>query len=272
MRRPRPDTRPTPASEAARSLASAQDGLIADLQRRLDRASDPDTRRWFENYLKHAVGVRGVRTPDVERVVAEWQSDHGVAERTPEDRLELAVALIRQAKCEDKLAGILLIQKRLLRRLDAGALLDAVERLFRAGAIRDWSTNDWLCARIVGPLVRREGLPVAERVAGWTESPVLWQRRSAAVSLRTVAADDSFRPLIARVTADLLRERERFVQTGAGWLIADLSRHAPEFAAALVERHFERLTAEVVRRHLKRLPDYESYKERKRKRPGGPRP
>ena len=76
-----------------------------------------------------------------------------------------------------------------------------------------------------------------------------------------------FHPLIAETVACLVPEQERFIQTGVGWLIADLSRHFPEFAAQLVERHFGDLSTEVVRRHLKRLPDYDLYRRRKRRTP-----
>ena len=49
-------------------------GVIADLQGRLDAAADPATKTWFENYLKHAIGYRGVKTPVVTRIVAEWRA------------------------------------------------------------------------------------------------------------------------------------------------------------------------------------------------------
>ena len=45
--------------------------MIADLQGRLDAVADPGTKTWFENYLKHAIGYRGVKTPVVTRIVAE---------------------------------------------------------------------------------------------------------------------------------------------------------------------------------------------------------
>ena len=245
--------------------------LVAELQARLDKAADPATRAWFEGYLKNAIQYRGVKTPEVERVVAGWRAESGLADWSAEDGLALACDLIRQRCCEDKLAGILMIQKHLLRDLDAGRLLEAIETLFSENAVWDWSTNDWLCARILAPAIGRHGMTTAQRIAGWRTSPNLWQRRSAAVSLRAAAKNAAFHPLIAETIASLVPERERFIQTGVGWLIADLSRHSPEFAAQLVERHFDDLSLEVVRRHLKRLPDHDLYRRRKRRSPGNAR-
>ena len=244
--------------------------MIANLQHRLDKAADPATRHWFERYLKHAIEFRGVRTPEVTRIVEEWHDSNGLAPCSPEERLRLAINLIREQKCEDKLAGILLIQKHLLGRLGADTLLVSIEEIFAEGRIRDWSTNDWLCARVLGPLVRRDGRDAAVRVAGWRTSGNLWQRRSSVVSLRAVVADPAYHPLISDVVAHLVRENARFIQTGIGWLIADLSRSAPGVAQELVERHFELLSPEVVRRHLKHLPHHERYMARKRGGQRGP--
>ena len=59
-------------------------GLIADLQGRLEAVADPDTKTWFEKYLKHAIGYRGVKTPVVTRIVAEWREEQGL-ERLPDE-------------------------------------------------------------------------------------------------------------------------------------------------------------------------------------------
>ena len=255
---------PDPTTGTGKDAPSA---LIAELQARLDRASDPATRAWFEGYLKNTIRYRGVKTPEVERIVAGWRIESGLGDWSSEDGLELACDLIRQRFCEDKLAGILLIQKHLLRDLDAGLLLVSIETLFAEDAVWEWSTNDWLCARILAPAIRRHGMTTARRVAGWRSSPNLWQRRSAAVSLRATVKQAEFHPLVAETVACLVPEQERFIQTGVGWLIADLSRHEPELAAQLVEQHFDDLSSEVVRRHLKRLPDYDHYRRRKRRSP-----
>ena len=255
---------PPPPADTGGSDKKTRLDLVRDLQDRLDRASDPETRAWFENYLKHAIEFRGVKTLEVARIVMEWRTTPSLKEWPPEAELALAAELIRQRKCEDKLAGIILVQRYLVKRIPPERLLDCVEGLFDEGAIWDWSTNDWLCARLLAPILRGNGMPAALRVAGWRTSPDLWQRRSSAVALRAVAGEPSFHPLIATVIEHLVCEQERFIQTGAGWLLAELSKHAPTFAAQLAETHFDHLSTEVVRRHLKYLPDYDNYRARKR--------
>ena len=237
---------------------------IADLQGRLDAVADPHTKAWFENYLKHVIEYRGVKTPVVARTVAEWRRDRGL-DRLPDDtQLALARSLIAENVAEDKFAGILYLQKYLLRRLPPDRLLAVAEGLFAEGAFFDWSTSDWFSVRVLGPLIRRGGMGAAERIAGWRTAGNLWQRRAAIVPFRAVVRDASYHPLVAATIAALAGERERFIQTGIGWVVSDLAKPHPGVAAAFVERHFDDLSAEVIRRHTRYLPDHEDYKMRKR--------
>lgn len=238
--------------------------VIADLQGRLDAAQDPGTKEWFENYLKHAIGYRGVKTPVVARIVAEWRGDQGLDRLEDEDQLGVARSLVEEPLAEDKFAGILYMQQYLVRRLNPDRLLAVAEGLFAGGALFDWSTSDWLSVRVLGPLIRRGGMGAAERIAGWRTAGDLWQRRAAIVPFRAVVRDEAYHPLIEGTIGALVGERERFIQTGIGWVVSDMSKAHPDVAAALVERHFDELSAEVMRRHTRYLPGHEGYKERKR--------
>ena len=239
-------------------------GLITDLQGRLDAVADPGTKAWFENYLKQVIGYRGVKTPVVARIVAEWRGERGLGRLPDDDQLAVARSLIEERLAEDKFAGILYIQKYLLRRLQPDRLLAVAEELFAEGAFFDWSTSDWFSVRVLGPLIRRGGTGAAERIAGWRTADDLWQRRAAIVPFRAVVRDESYHPLIETTVAALVGERERFIQTGIGWVLSDLAKVHPGVAAALVERHFDDLSAEVIRRHTRYLPEHKRYKERKR--------
>ncbi len=236
---------------------------IIDLQRRLDAVADPATRAWFENYLKNAIPYRGVKTPAVAGIVAEWRSAHELHRLSGHDQLGLAAALIRGDHAEDKFAGTVYIQRYLLRRIDAEAILTTAEDLFGCGALFDWSTSDWFSVRVLGTLIERHGRSAAKRIAGWREAANLWQRRCSIVPFRAVVRQEEYHALIEMTIAALVRERERFIQTGIGWVISDLSKAHPSRAAALVERHLDDLSAEVIRRHTRYLPEHGRYKARK---------
>lgn len=237
---------------------------IADLQGRLDAVADAGTKEWFENYLKHAIGYRGVKTPVVAQIVGEWRRERGLGRLPDGEQLAIARSLIEERLAEDKFAGILYMQKHLVRRVEPDRILGVAEELFAGGAFFDWSTSDWFSVRVLGPVVRRGGMEVAERIAGWRLAGNLWQRRAAIVPFRAVVRDEAYHALIGETIAALVGESERFIQTGIGWVVSDLSKSHPDVAAALVERHFDELSAEVVRRHTRYLPGHEVYKGRKR--------
>jgi len=205
-----------------------------------------------------------VKTPAVARIVADWRDAHELQLLAEDEQLDLARTLIGRPYAEDKFAGILYLQKHLARRLEPGLLLATAEGLFAAGAFFDWSTSDWFSVRVLGPLIARGGLPVAERIAGWRTAGDLWQRRAAIVPFRAVVRKETYHALIEETVAVLAKERERFIQTGIGWVVSDLSKSHPGKAAALVEGHFDDLSAEVVRRHTRYLPGHEVYRTRKR--------
>ena len=240
--------------------------MVADLQGRLDAVADPGTKSWFENYLKHVIGYRGVKTPVVGQIVAEWRSEHGLEGLPDEDQLTVARSLIEESLAEDKFAGILYVQKYLARRLQPDRLLAVAEGLFAKGRLLRLvgSTSDWFSVRVLGPLIRRSGTRAAERIAGWRTAEDLWQRRAAIVPFRAVVRDETYHPLIEATVAELVGEPERFIQAGIGWVVSDMAKMHPGVAATLVERHFDDLSAEVIRRHTRHLPDHERYKKRKR--------
>lgn len=111
--------------------------IIADLQERLDAVADPRTKAWFENYLQHAIVYRGVKTPVIARIIAQWQREHGLDRLSLEDRLGIAKSLIEQNLAEGKFAGILCLQKYLVQRLEPHRLLEVAEELFAGGAFFD---------------------------------------------------------------------------------------------------------------------------------------
>lgn len=238
--------------------------LVSDLQKRLDAVADEPTKTWFENYLKNAIRYRGVKTPEVAQIVTSWRKFHDLQQLTNETQFELANSLIRQQHAEDKFAGIVYIQKYLHKRLAATTLLDSAENLFSIGAFVDWSTTDWFCVRVLGPTIVHHGGEAATRISGWCRKPGIWNRRASIVPFRSVIRDRTYLHLIESTIAVLVREQDRFIQTGVGWVISDLSKTFPHVAEQLVEQHFDDLSVEVIRRHTKFLPDHRSYKSRKR--------
>ena len=238
--------------------------LIEDLITDFKHNCDPKTKQWFDRYLKGAIGYRGLKTPQVTKLVVAWHQRHQLDLYEPQEQLDLCADLIASSLAEDKFAGTIYLQKFLLRQLDYKVLLARCHRLFERGYFFDWSTTDWFCTRILDSTVLRHGLDAANIVAEYRHSANLWQRRAAIVSFRHASSDRQYHPLITKIIADLLPTSERFIQTGIGWVLADLSKSYPAEAEKLFRQHLDLLSQEVCDRHTKHLACHHELKQLKR--------
>lgn len=155
--------------------------MIELLQTRLQRHADSKKKAWWEAYLKQVIVFRGVPMAVIRQEVREWLP--------ADNRVDLALQLIREPLAEDKLAGILIMAEHVV---PAGAppgdvLLPLMAPLFGQGHIADWNTCDWFCVKFTHRLVVRDGPDLAEAIAAWSDANTLWQRRAALVSFVNLA-------------------------------------------------------------------------------------
>lgn len=236
--------------------------LVADLQTRLLARVNAGTRDWWERYLKGAVPFRGVRMADIRAAVHAWHRDHGLGETMNErEQVEVALELVRQAHAEDKLAGVLFFQELMIERghLQWREVLPRWAELFEQGAIADWNTCDWFCVKTLGPLTGREGEPCARAIGEWRNARTLWQRRASAVAFVNLVKQGEaffagFTELVLASCGALVRSPERFSQTGAGWVLRELSVAAPDRVVEFLESHLPTISREALKNAIKRLP------------------
>ena len=210
--------------------------MIERLQSRLQSNADPKKKEWWEAYLKQVITFRGVPMDVIRREVREWLP--------ADNRVDLALELIREPLAEDKLAGILILSEHVV---PAGTppgseLLPAMEPLFEQGHIADWNTCDWFCVKFTHRLVVRDGPDLAPAIAAWSDANTLWQRRAALVSFVSLApkGDDNwpdFVEMLLGICAKNMKDPARFSQTGVGWALRELSKAEPDQVAAFVDSH-----------------------------------
>jgi 3-methyladenine DNA glycosylase AlkD len=234
---------------------------VERLQDRLQQAADPKTKAWWEGYMKGAIPFRGVKMADIRSAVHHWAEQSGVTARSPDELRELALSLIRLTYCEDKLAGVLVLQEILLpaRAIRCPADLPRFASLFNEGHIYEWNTCDWFCVRVLGPLAQLEGEGCARSIADWREADNLWQRRAAGVAFVNLAQRGEqnfpgFTDMLLEVCAATARSPERFAQTGTGWVLRELSHAEPARVTDFIEDHLTELSREAVRYAAAKLP------------------
>jgi 3-methyladenine DNA glycosylase AlkD len=242
--------------------APALDGLIERLQLRLNARATAATRQWWTKYLRGTASFRGVKMGDVRKAVHAWFEEERLGERfSAGQQKDLALMLLEEDYTEDKLAGVLVLQEILL---PAGALdwrsdLPRFARLFDGEYIRDWSICDWLCVKVLGPLVEQQGEACARAISKWREANSVWQRRASVAAFVNLASKGDqnfpgFTEMVLENCSHLLGSQERFAQTGVGWILRELSRSDHGRVIVFVEANVDRFSREALKNASKYLP------------------
>ena len=226
-------------------------GVIEDIQRELQRRSDPAKREWWENYVK-GTRWRGTPMPEVREVVRAALAGRDLG---PGELKALAHELMRQPLSEDRIAGILILSEHALDQLGPDDLPGFRDLLAGQDApLGDWSSCDWFCVKVLGRMLERspERPRIADELLAWTGSDDLWVRRAGLVAFVNLAprGDAALPGLTGRVLAGAARnarDGRRFAQTSVGWTLRELSKAEPDAVRRFLDEHGERLSAEARR-------------------------
>ena len=248
-------------------LASGGVPLLRSIQDALQEASTPQTKAWWENYVKGA-RFRGTKMADVRASLRQALDATG---REREVLTNLAIDLFSQPLTEDRLAATLIIDEYLAQ----GAHLRTTEAcmavLARVAAVepfplQDWNITDWFGVKALASMVAHAQDPqrVAEAIMGWGHAPNLWQRRASHVWTVAGAANSAqelypgFRAaLLANLASSLAAApEERFAQTGVAWVLRELTRVGGETTAqalGFLDQHLLALNKEATLSALKKV-------------------
>ena len=117
----------------------------------LRKNTERKSKTFWTNYLRHEIEFIGVGIPKIRDIV-----NAAVIEYCEPDEKKLIAAiqsLMNSKIAEDKLASILLIQEHLNGRIAGNKIIQLAESFFKEKLIFDWNTCDWLCVRILSPVI-----------------------------------------------------------------------------------------------------------------------
>ncbi|HEX2171502.1 MAG TPA: DNA alkylation repair protein [Dehalococcoidia bacterium] len=242
--------------------APALEGAIWRLQSRLEAAATAATREWWTKYLRGTASFRGVKMGDVRAAVHAWFEEEQLGKTlSVGQQKDLALLLLEQHDTEDKLAGILILQEILLPAggLDWHSDLPRFATVFAEGYLADWNSCDWFCVKVLGPLVEQQGEECARAISAWRETDNVWQRRASVVAFANLAARGDrtflgFTQMVLDTCTCLLVSQERFVQTGVGWILRELSRSDEDRVTGYIEANADRFSREGLKNATKYLP------------------
>lgn len=218
----------------------------------LRRAATPEVKAGAERYFKHVVKFRGVKRPGVTAIGRALRPR--LAALSHEERVQLALTLLRAQTMEDRQVGLDVLAREMKRIVKErpDAFTDVIARLFD-DVVRDWASCDMLCSKVLKPLlVASPG--ARKKIVGWCRAPNPWRRRAAAVAFVGVARGGDHDAAILHVCAHIVKDPERFTQLGCGWVLRELFLASPRATVAFLEQHLTSLSREGLRYAIEKMP------------------
>lgn len=219
--------------------------FLRKLELFLNSRSNPRTKEWWEKYLKGVIPFFGIGIPELRDGVRALYAEEKLERWSEQDKLNLSHLLFQRKEAEYKLAAILLYQEFWLAVMEPVVILNSLEQIFDEGLIFDWNTNDWLCVRVLTPLVQRAGEEILTRLDRWVKSEQLWKARSAVVALCQLDDLTPYKDRVQSYAATLLCRPERFARSAVGWVLREYSRRDMDTVLQILEDNKDHLTLEV---------------------------
>ena len=206
---------------------------------------DQQKSAWLENYVKHDIKSKGVGIPEIRQVVKAANHRYHLSSKPFIKQVELLNDLMQKDFTEDKLAAIIYLEL-FWKKENPKLLLELVSGWFDKGWISDWNVGDWLCVRILTPLIDESPEVALPELKQWNKSPSLWKARASLVPFAEAKSINMHVILIEKFSAELIRREERFCKTAVGWVLREYSKHDRKFVENFLEENKKWTTKEVI--------------------------
>lgn len=213
--------------------------------------SVPQKADWWNTYLKGEIRFVGTSLPEIRKLLKEKIMNEGLDLLPMNQQVGLVNGLMRSDLAEHKLAAILYIQLCWLGKQKNAFLISLVSDWFTDRYIYDWNTTDWLCAKVLAPLLNSGDEQVIWTLKKWNHDPYLWMARASLVPFALSGRIEKHTRSIERFSDILIRREERFAKTAVGWVLREYSKIDEEFVLEFLSRHVKYTTWEVKRNALK---------------------
>jgi len=217
----------------------------------IKESATPDKAEWWNQYLKGEIPFLGVGTPEIRKVFLNRDRELAFENLAMNQQVSLVNGLMRGNYAEEKLAAILYVQLFWLESMKGSFLMNLVSDWFEDRCIYDWNTTDWLCVRILTPLIDSGDPQVIWKLKQWSRNPYLWKARASLVPFARAKYITQYSKEISQFSDILIRRHERFAKTAVGWVLREYSKHDPDFVLDFLSKHVKHTSPEVKRNALK---------------------
>jgi 3-methyladenine DNA glycosylase AlkD len=216
----------------------------------LNTNKNPDKAKWLENYVKHDIKSIGVGIPKIREIIKNYEKEFQLSKQPNVTQIEFLDDLMKNEFTESKLAAILFIQL-YWKTNNPDELLALISRWFDNEWITDWNVCDWLCVRLLSPVLDKNSEMAIAEFTTWHKSPNLWKARASLVPFAQCKTMNDYPETILKFSEELIKREERFCKTAVGWVLRQYSKIDRPFVEQFLEKYADFLTKEVIRNATK---------------------
>lgn len=214
----------------------------------------PEKAKWLENYIKHNIKSKGVGIPEIRQIIKNVNKEYKLSEKQIPEQIEVLNDLMSQEYTEDKLSAILYLQL-FWKNTNEKQTLELISKWFDLELITDWNVCDWLCVRILTPMVDNWAKPTITELKKWNKDKNLWKARASLVPLAQCKTINQYEKIIREFSIELIKREERFCKTSVGWVLREYSKIDSDFVTIFLSDFENWTTKEVIRnasKHIKK--------------------
>ena len=127
----------------------------------------------------------------------------------------------------------------------------AIEHWFDQKWISDWNVCDWLCVRLLSPVLDQDPEPTLKYLLKWNKSDYLWKARASLVPFAESNSLEQHYQNINPLSLTLIQREERFAKTAVGWVLRQISKFDQEYVKNFLEENAAFITPEVKKNATK---------------------
>ena len=219
-------------------------------QNRISSGGRPEKAAWLEKYIKHDIISKGTGIPEIRNILQESEDQFNLTGMPFTMQVELVSDLMRQKYTEDKLAAILYLQLFWSEKYTSEKI-DLISGWFNESLITDWNVCDWLCVRILTPMLDQSPPVILPALVNWNCHQNPWKARASLVPFAPCKTIGNHRESITFLSQTLIKREERFCKTAVGWVLREYSKIDKDFVMQFLKDHEDWTTKEVIRNATK---------------------
>ncbi len=214
--------------------------MIKRIREELLKNKDEQTAYSYNKYFKNVIQFYGIKTPKLKQILNELYKE--IKKLSFDEQLQLSQELIKSKYSEEKSIALGILAKN-IKNLDE-THLPIIKELF--DYVNNWATCDSLSGQLLCEMIKK-GKLTPEKMSEWKNSSNLWMQRAACVTFVKIAKTGRYNKIILNICDTTIKNPERFVQLGTGWVLRELSLADLDLVISFIKQNYSHISREGLR-------------------------